>query len=479
MLKKSLFSNVFYAFLLQFSTLIFPLVTTPYISRVLGPSGLGKVNFASSVVNWFILFSTLGLLSYGVREVSRIRDDKKKLSRFFSEILLLKIIATLIVLAVYVPSIFYIERFSLEFVLFALNGVLLLSNVFSLDWFFQGVEDYKYITIRSIIIKIIAIISIFALVKTEDHYLIYAGITVFTLSIGNIINFIYARKFIRIQIKDLNIKQHLRPLFVFFTTTLVVSVYTLLDQVILGFMKGDSDVAFFARAKMFFNIGMALSVSINNAITPRINNYFVGNKDQYAKLLKTSLNMLILISVPIMFGIGILAQDLMILFGGNEFEPSSIALIIMTPLLVLTPLSIWNYQQRIIPLGYEKIGLYINTVTAITSLFLNIKLVPNIGFVGTAISWVCAECIGLIISLYYSKSKDSYRVFHPSQIKYICLGSLMGIIVWLLNSLLSLSWTNLFICIAVGGFSYITFLIIIRDQSTMFIIGFIKDKLKN
>jgi O-antigen/teichoic acid export membrane protein len=437
----------------------------PYISRVLGASGLGKVDFATSVVSWFILFSNFGLLTYGVREVSKIRDNKEKLSHFFSEILLIKIIVTLLVLAVYIPCIFFINRLSIEINLFVLNGVLLITNIFSLDWFFQGVEDYRYITLRSIILKIISVIAIFLFVITKQHYLIYAGISIITLSLGNILNFIYARKFVNIIRIGLKIKHHIKPMMVFFLTTIVISIYTLLDQVLLGFIKGNLDIALYVRAKMFFNIGMSLSVAINNAITPRLNNYFVVDKSQYSTLLGTSLNLLLLISAPIMVGIGVLSRNLMELFGGVQFLPSSIALVILTPLLIITPISIWNYQQRILPRGHEKFGLYANSVVAIISLILNILLIPKLGYKGTAISWLTAEFTGLLINLIYTYSKDGFKVFKLSQLKYITTAAIMGFMVWAINYFLPLSWFNLFISVVVGAAIYFFILLLIKEEN--------------
>lgn len=465
MKNNNLLFNIFYAFLLQFSTLIFPFITMPYISKVLGANGLGKVDFATSVVNWFIIFSTFGLLSYGVREVSKIRDSKEKLSTFFSEILVVKTLLTIFVLAVYIPCIFFIDRFSIEFNLFALNGLLLLTNIFSLDWFFQGVEDYRFITLRSIFLKVIAIISIFLFVNTEGHYLVYAGITIITLSLGNILNFIYAKKYVDIKKSRLDLWKHFKGMSVFFYTTVVVSVYTLLDQVLLGFIKGDLDVAFYARAKMFLGIGMSLSVAINNAITPRLNNYFVQDKSQYSTLLNTSLNILLLISLPIMIGVGVLSEDLMVLFGGEEYRVASKALLILSPLLVITPLSIWNYQQRILPLGNEKFGFVANTTVAIISIAANIILVPKYGFEGTAISWLIAEMCGLTFTLNYMYIKDKFKVFYITQLKYIVAAILMGLSVIFINHLMPLSWVNLIVNITVGVIVYFSLLLLVKEKN--------------
>ncbi|OCA88290.1 hypothetical protein A8F94_10860 [Bacillus sp. FJAT-27225] len=470
MKNKFLILNVFYAFLLQFSTLIFPLITMPYISKIIGPSGLGRVDFATSVVNWFLLFSTFGLLSYGVREVSKIRDDEKKLSVFFSEILIIKVILTFAVLLVYIPSILLIDRLNENLPLFVLYIVLIITNIFSLDWFFQGLENYKFITFRSIILKILAVISIFLFVKTHNDFMVYAAINILTLSLGNLWNFFHSKRYVKISLKGINITNHLKSMSTFFITTLIISIYTLLDTVILGFIKGDEDVAFYTRAKMFFGIGMALSVAINNALTPRLNNYFQGDKNQYSSLLKTSFNLLLLISMPIMVGVGILSENLMVLFGGEKFHPASLSLMIIAPLLVITPMSIWNYQQRILPYGKEKAGLYINSVVAVVSLIFNISLVPVMGYIGTSISWLISEVTGLIISFVYMKRKESIKIFDSIHLKYFVSSLLMGMLIWGVNSFFSLTWFNTVICIVLGGLMYFCFLLLFREENILLVL---------
>jgi O-antigen/teichoic acid export membrane protein len=477
-MNNKLTRNVFYSFLLQFTTLFFPLITIPYLSRVLGSALIGKVNFANSVVEWFIIFSTFGLLTYGVREVARIQQEPKKLSKFYSEILLLRIILTLIVSLVYLVSIHFIHRFQSDLTLFRLYGLLILFNIFSLDWFFQGVEDYKYITLRSIILKILSVIAIFVLIKQESHYMIYAGILIATLSIGHLLNFIHARKYVKVQLTDLKPLVHLKKMKFFFLTTLIVSIYTLLDQVFLGFIKGDVDVALYQRAKMFFYIGMSISVSINNAITPRINGYFMMDKEKYKSLLMNSLVTLIAIAIPIMLGVLALSKDLMVLFGGEEFEGASTALQIISPLLLIIPISIWNYQQRILPNNDEKIGYYINGMIALISIIMNVILVPSLGYVGTAFSWLIAESVGLIISLFYTQKKDSIKIVNLSNLNYFISGIVMFIVVLLTNQLLEMSWLNLGIQIIIGALTYFVTLILLRDKNVIMILTGVSDYVK-
>lgn len=196
--------------------MIFPLITTPYISGILGATNIGKVNFATSVVGWFVIITSFGVQAYGVKEVAKIRNDKLKLSKFVSEMTTIELTTTVITTAVYAIAILIIPRFAEEKLVFIIMCITLLLNVFSYDWFFQGVEEFTYITIRSLLFKVIAIIAMFLLVKKEGDYVIYAGISVFALSAANILNLLYCKKFINWKRKGLELKKHLKPLGVFF-----------------------------------------------------------------------------------------------------------------------------------------------------------------------------------------------------------------------------------------------------------------------
>ena len=477
MIKKSLYKNTVFAFLLQFSNLLYPLITAPYISRVLGADGIGKVDFSSSVVSWFVLLATFGTMTYGVREVAKIRDNQVLLSRFFSEVFILKIVATVLTFVIYLPCILFIERFSQDYILFLVQGVVLLFNVFSLDWFFQGVEDYKYITIRSISMKVISLVALFMLVKAEEDYLIYAGIFIFALSFSNILNFIYIRKYVRINLMGLNFRQHVKQVLVFFASSMVISIYALLDQVLLGFLKGDTAVALYARAKMLLASGMVLSMTVSNVIMPRLNNYFLNNKEKYTELLKVSADMMLMISIPVMIGTAVLAKQVMLLFGGHEFVPATIALIIISPLAVIVPIGMWNYQQRLLPLRHETIGLYVQIAMATISVVSNIILIPIIGFVGVAISYLLAETTGTIIGFIYLQRKDGFRTFTLRQLRYVIAALVMGGSLVLIQLLISVSWLSLIASIFSGVAVYLMLLITMQERVTMMMLVIVRSKL--
>lgn len=478
MSKNSIFKNTFYAFLLQFTNMLYPLITAPYVSRVIGPDGLGKVDFSTSVVGWFTIIATFGTTTYGLREVAKCRDSKADLSQFFSEMLVIKITATIVAVAIYLPCIIFVQRFSKEYLLFLIQGTILLLNIFSIDWFFQGMEDYKYITTRSVLLKAISLAALFILVKAKGDYLIYAGISIFALSFSNVLNYVYSMRYVRITWKEINIKRHLKPLKVFFLSAMVISIYALLDQVLLGFMKSDRDVALYARAKMLLAAGIVLSSTISSVIMPRLNNYFVNDRERYTNLLRMSADIMLMVSVPVAAGIIVLAETAMLLFGGQEFANAGTALVVVAPLSVIVPIGIWNYQQRSLPYGYERIGLYGQIAMAVVSVIFNIILIPLMGYVGAAVSYLIAETTGDIIGFIYMHKKDGFRMFTLQQTKYFLAAGVMASLIMMIQEQLPPSWLSLLLCMFIGTLSYFTLLFIMHDKILLWAIEIAGGKLR-
>ena len=233
MKKKSIKKNFIYNTILTSANIVFPLITAPYLSYTLGAENIGKVNFATSLVNWFILISAFGIPRYGIREIARNRDDKKELTNTFWNLILIQASLSIITIGVYLLTILNLPRFENELNIYLMMVMMLILNIFSIDWFYQGIEEYSYITIRNIVFKILSIILIFIMVKNSDDYIIYGGINIFGLCFNNILNYFNTKKYIDKKIYKLNILKYLKELRIYFFTTLVVALYTQLDQLFL------------------------------------------------------------------------------------------------------------------------------------------------------------------------------------------------------------------------------------------------------
>lgn len=481
MRQKSLVKNVIYNFIYTGLNLFFPLITSPYISRTLGASNLGKVNFATSIINWFVLFAVFGTTTYGVREVSKIRDDREKLNKLFSEIVIINGLLSLVVSIIYFFVVFSFDQFRSEIYLFLIMSLSIILNMFAIDWFYQGIEEYRYITIRSAIFKIISLICIFLFVKKSDHYVIYGLISVLAISLSGILNYVYSRRFVKLQFKDINPLRHIKSLRIFFMQTLIVSVYTNLDQTMLGFFIDTKSVAFMNRSKTVVNMAISASTAITNVTLPRASYYIENDKKKFRQLLGEVPNYILWITIPITVGSICLAPNIMYILGGPEFFEAITLLQIVALTIICSPLSGYLQSQVLVASGKEKIGLTCSIITSCMSLILNIIMIPKIGFIGAGIVQVISEISAVTMRYYVAKKKLGYTeisFINKSSISYIFSAILMGAIVIFINNIM----TNLFLAFiigaAIGAIVYFAILILLKENVMMIMISKVKQKIK-
>lgn len=477
MKQKSLKINYFYNMLLTSLNLVFPLITAPYVSRVLGADNLGKVNFASAFVNWFILLSAFGTTTYGLREVAKVKNDREELNKVFSELLVVKGIATFALIIVYFLIILNISKFSLELNLYLVFSINILLNILNIDWFYQGMENYKYITIRSSTLKLISLLAMFIMVKDEKNYILYGAISIFATSFGNVLNYLYSRNFVSFILKGINIKKHLNKLFIFFISSLIISCYTTLDQVLVGFLINDRAVAFISRSKQIVNIGISITLALSTVIIPRATFYYENNREQYNRLIKNSINYIYILALPCMAGIMLLSKETMILLGGKDFIQASGLLSIMSINIFVSAIGNWNYNQILLPTGNEKKGLQTQFIMAIISIFLNFILLNKIGYVGAGITAVGIEVLGTLINLIYTKRFKNYRIITSEFIKYIMATFLMILVILFIKSKVSSYLVIIAVSLIVSPIIYFGVLIALREKNTLQVLNLIKNKI--
>ena len=302
-----------------FFNLIFPIITFPYISRVLGPIGIGKITFATSIINYFLLFTNLGIPLYGIREIARIRENRLNLSKTFSEILFLNLITTIIGMIIFIIFL-QLKLFGNDINLFQVMSLNIIFTFIGVEWYFQGMENYSYITKRSIIFKIISIILMFIFVNRKEDVVIYAGILVLALVGSNILNFFKAKKEILISFKNLNIKKHLKPILTIFSMNIAISIYTNLDSVMLGYHSSEYSLGIYSASSKIIHLVLGIVTSLGAVLLPRISNYIANKQEKELKeILEKTLTFLLALSIPCVIGIILTADEIIKIFSGNEF----------------------------------------------------------------------------------------------------------------------------------------------------------------
>lgn len=444
---------------------VFPLITFPYSSRILGPDGIGSVNFIDSFTQYFLLFSSLGIPIYGIREVARRKDHPEELNKLVSEIFSIHIVSTIIFSIIYLVAALSIPalRSNIEIVFVGI-GVMFFSTL-GCEWFFQGIEKFGYITGRALILRVLSIIFLFVFLHKDSPPVIYYVIGATPAFLGGILNQYNLNKKINLKLTTVALKKHIKPLLFILSSTLAVSVYLLLDNIILGLMKGDAAVGIYSTALKIVRIPMAIIGAMSAAIVPAITRAFsMHDNEKVAVLIQKSFSFVCVAIIPIAFGMIISSSFLVETFAGKKFEASEFSLKTLSPVILLIGLNNIFGVQLLTPLGKEKFFFIAVSGGMVCSIVLNLFLIPSFSFVGAAITNLCTEVVVTLLCFYFVRKYIA--VSFDMKIFFQCLfaASMFFPIAFLIHQF---------------HFSYILTELLIIISSTVFYITFIWLFIKN
>lgn len=402
--NKSIKKNFILNTILTGSNILFPLMTFPFLSRVLLADGNGKVDFATSVISYLIMFSALGIPTYGIRACSQVRDNKEKLSKIVIELFSINFIMTFFMYCIFIIMLFTIPKFYAEKDLLLICSCNLLLNSLGMHWLYSALEEYEYITLRSILFKGISLLAIFFLLKTPEDYKIYAVILVFATSGSNIVNFINAKKYIIFLKIKYNFKKHFKPIIYFFSTAVAISIYTHLDIVMLGFISGDAEVGYYSMAIKIRNALLTAAVSLGTVLLPRLA-YWIEKKeyDKFKELIVKSFQFMFFITVGFCIYFIYETPQVIYIFAGKEYCPAIAATRWIIPTTFFAGLSNITGIQCLVPLGKENKLLISIICGAIVNFILNIIFISNYRSAGAAFATLIAEVMVLIIQCIYMR----------------------------------------------------------------------------
>lgn len=462
---KSILKNYIYNTVLTILNIIFPIITFPYISRVLGVDGVGKINFSMSIVNYFVLLASLGIPVYGIREISKVRDDREKVSKVYSEIYTINLISTVVFSVLYYVIIFNSNSFNNEIGLFSIMGLLVILNLFNIDWLYQGFEDYKYIAIRSIVFKVISIVAMFILVKRADDYIIYGFISVIALAGANIINIFRSKRYVDYKIRGINIARHYKQVLIIFFMGAAINIYNNLDSSMLGLITGDASVGYYSAATKINRMVINIITSLGVVLLPRLSNYIEKeNYEEFNKIIGKSTQFIFFIGIPACVGLYILAPNIIWLFSGNEFMPAVSTMRINIPVIFLVALANITSLQILLPLKKEKQVAIAVGIAAITNFALNLVIIPKWGANGAAFTSTMAELIGLSIQLYFCKKYINIKIFAVNNLKYLFASVSIVVIVSMLKMFITSDFLLLLASGVICAGAYVGIMILIKDE---------------
>lgn len=471
-MEKSIAKNALFNILYKVLNVLFPLVTTIYISRILCPAGVGKVAFAQNVCSYFTVIAALGLPTYGIREIARHRNDRNKVDELFSDFFWINIISTSLCVIVYLMSVVFF--FKSDTLLFLACGLSLFFNYLNIDWLYQGLEEYVYIAIRSSIVKCLSLIAVFVFVRTSNDYIIYALIISLALGINNIYNIFYARRFARIKVSGLHFKKHLRSLLILLSSSLAIQLYSMVDTTMLGAMYNDSIVGFYSNAQKTVNLALTVVSAISAVFFPRLSFYFKSNRDKFNRCVSSACKIVIYIALPSSLGIFLVSDDLVEVLFGSSFAPSISIIRILSVLLFVKSIGDVLAYQVMIATGHETWCFYAYAIAAFVNIVLNFVLIPVLQANGAALASVAAELtvnVPLILL-----SIRMVRINLNKKYIFSCAISIvfMFIVVLFLKSIISNPFVSLIFSVLFGIFTYYISTLIFRNEIASLVFGKIK-----
>ena len=463
--EKSIAKNSIYYLFYQVFNVLFPFVTSVYAARVLLPEAVGKVLSAQNIASYFAILAFLGLPTYGRREISKARSSREELSRLYSELIIINTVSTLFFGIFYLVLIFSVPDFRDNLPLYLVTGGAVALNFLNNSWLFEGLEDFRFISIRNIVFKLLAIILLFVFVKSQDDYLIYALIMTIGTAGNYILNIFYTPRLVKFTLKGLELKKHMRPVFTLVAVNLAIELYSLVDVTMLRIFKSEENVAYYFYAQAINKVLQQVINTFTIVVVPRLALYFKdGQKDKFDRLVSRALNTIILLALPMICGIRVVADSAVIVFFGSEFGPSIPVLRLLIILLTISPVGYLLGSRVLLVTGHETQMALCVGAGAVINIIGNAILIPRYSEMGAAAASVISEVIvaGIYIFLGGRYCRPSLPLRNLSKI--LLSAFVMTVTAFAASYITSDVYVQLAVQIVSGALTYFLMLLLTRES---------------
>ena len=427
-MAKTVAKNAIYSGIRTVSTMLFPLITYPYVTRVLLADNLGKVDFSIAVVSYFALIAGLGITNYATREGARIRNDRAQLDQFSSEVFTINMASTLV--AYVLLALLYVAWPHLHGYgkLIAIQSVTIIGTTIGVEWLYTLSEDFGYITVRTLAMQIVSAVLLFTLVKGPSDYILYAAITVLSAVGANVFNYVRSRRYATIRLVwGFDARRHLIPMLVLFGNALAVSVYINIDVTLLGVMRGDHEVGLYSVSVKIYKLVKQLLNAIIMVSIPRLSLYLAEeDHTRYHELLSSIIHALLVTVLPVILLLYLLADYIVLIVGGEAFIASADSLRILCLALAPSVFATFAANSILLPNRGERLILRSTIVGAVSNLALNLLIIPQFGANGAALTTGIAESLVLLAAAWFGRGFCSYRTLLRRQLS-ACITVLLGL----------------------------------------------------
>ena len=402
MLQPSIKKNFAYKSVLTLSTYLIKFITFPYVARVLGVERIGLVNFVDNTVNYFLLFATMGVGLLGVREIAAVKEDKKRRDQVYSSVLALNLLFTLVSLGIYLLCVVTIPKLCQYDELFYIGTAKILFTVFLVEWFFTGVENFRYITLRSILIKVLYIISVFLFVRDTSDYRLYFILTVGVVVLNALINQLYIREFVRVRWNNIQLFKYLKQNVTLGIYTLMTSMYLTFNVMYLGLVSNNTEVGYYTTAFKLYSVVLGFFTAFTNVMLPRMSSLLAnGEKDRFQELVNRSFSVMSTCCIPLILCSMIMAPQIVYILSGPGYEGAILPMRIIMPAAFAVGVAQVLAIQVLMPMKKDKVLLVASIIGAVVSLLINLLVVPYIESVGSAVVLLCSEAVVTGAYLWY------------------------------------------------------------------------------
>lgn len=456
-MDKNVKKNLAYNFAYQILAIALPLITTPYISRVLGPTKVGEYSYAYAIAYYFVMITMLGLNNYGNRSIAAVRDDKDELSKTFCSIYWMQLSTGIISLAAYIIYGLFISNITMTWI----TSLYVISAIFDVNWFFFGMEQFKLTVTRNTFIKIFTTICIFIFVKNQEDIYLYALIMVFGILISQLILWQFLRKYIHFQrVKFKEVTKHIKPNLILFIPIIAVSLYKVMDKIMLGSMTTKTEVGLYESSERIIQIPMALIQSMGTVMLPKMTNLIANNDEKSAKSnFSSSIMLVMFLSSSMCFGIMGVARYFVPIYYGNGYLKCIELFQILLPSCIFLAFANVIRTQYLIP--RKKDGIFISSVIigAIVNIVINLIMIPKYESLGAAIGTLLAEIVVCVYQTIMVRRDIKILKYARESLVFVIPAIIMYVVLIIVDFKTSMIF-NLLIHVLLGGLCYFSLLLI-------------------
>ena len=411
MSQTSIKKNFAYKSILTLSTYLINFITFPYVSRILGVERIGLVNFVDNTVNYFLLFATMGINILGVREIAAVKENPSERDKVFSRLLGMNLVFTLATLMVYLMCIAAVPQLRQYEGLFYIGTAKIIFTAFLVEWFFTGIEHFRYITLRSIAVKVVYVIAVFICIRSLDDYKLYFVLTVIVVVINAVVNIAYVRRFVAVRYEDMWKKGFYRKNLMLGVYSIMTSMYLTFNVMFLGFVSSNTEVGYYTTAFKLYSVILGFFSAFTNVMLPRMSALLSsGERASFQRLVDKSFHTMSLFSIPMIACCMILARELVYVLSGTGYEGAVLPMRIIMPAVLFVGMAQVLAVQVLTPMKQDRVLLVASIVGAVVGLVLNVSLAPFLHSLGTATVLLCSEFAVTVTYIVYVVHRRVVRI---------------------------------------------------------------------